>query len=167
MAFCRHYGLSSAGLSFRLVMGIHKEYVLFGLHLHKEVCGNYAMWKEIMLDMYGEKASAHIIDIRRWVIGVDVPDGPLFYKKPNCWEFMGCGCVDESSCPAMSYQDTHGVHGGVNGGRACWSIPGTRCGSSIQTTPEQKRETCSECDFHISVKSEEGAMFSILPIGGR
>jgi len=147
-------------------MGIHKEYVQYGLYLHNTVSGGYAMWKEIMQDVYGEKVNAHLIDIRRWVIGVDVPDGPLFYRKPNCWEFMGCGCVEESSCPAMSNQDTHGVNGGVNGGRACWSIPGTRCGKAVQKGPQQKMETCSECDFLISVKREEGAGFVSLPIGG-
>ena len=147
-------------------MGIHKEYVLFGLYIHNTVKCGYAMWKEVMLDMYGEKVSTHIIDIRRWVIGVDVPDGPLFYKKPNCWEFMNCGNAEASSCPVIISKDTHGVNGGVNGGRACWSIPGTRCGNTIQTSQERKIDTCSECDFLASVKAEEGSEFARLNFGG-
>lgn len=140
-------------------MGIHKEFILSGLYLHTTVSGDYDIWKEKMLEIYGDKASRHLIDVRRWVLGSIEKEGPIFYRQPNCWEFMGCGNGEDAHCPARSHKRIHGLHGGINGGRACWLVPGTRCGKSVQTTMEQKQEVCSECDFLLAVKQEEGDCF--------
>ena len=48
----------------------------------------------------------------------------------NCWEYWGCGresggvnAIEEGVCPAARETRLDGVHGGRNGGRACWAVP--------------------------------------------
>ncbi|MCZ7583707.1 MAG: hypothetical protein M5R36_10445 [Deltaproteobacteria bacterium] len=50
----------------------------------------------------------------------------------NCWEFVRCGREPGGNraeklgvCPTAVARPLHGVHGGVNGGRACWTVAGT------------------------------------------
>ncbi len=91
--------------------------------------------------------------------------GPRAGKK-NCWEYSDCCKQVHGSlsgalgvCPAALESRLDGIHGGRNGGRACWVVPGTHCRGQVQDTPEQKRETCRQCGFYAAVRFEEGILF--------
>ena len=85
-------------------------------------------------------------------------------KALNCWEYMLCGReiggghVDECGvCPAATDTTLTGIHGGKNGGRACWAVAGTVCEGNIQCSFARKgRNSCGRCDFYHIVKKEEG-----------
>lgn len=86
--------------------------------------------------------------------------------KINCWEHMKCGREVGGSksselgvCPAYSEKRLNGIHGGQNGGRACWAIAGTFCGGKVQGTFAEKEGTCLTCDFYKMVKDEEYGEF--------
>jgi len=88
--------------------------------------------------------------------------------KLNCWEFKKCGREIGGGnarvlglCPAATFQPLHGVHGGMNGGRACWVVAGTLCDNKVQGTFAQKHRDCSSCDFHEMVMAEEGDNFLV------
>jgi hypothetical protein len=49
------------------------------------------------------------------------------------------------------------MHGGINGGRICWSVLHTRCFGSVQSNYASKMKTCLDCPFYKLVKSEEGS----------
>ncbi len=66
------------------------------------------------------------------------------------------------TCPALSEKRFDGVHGGINGGRACWIIAHTMCCDAVQGTCEDKYETCAACDFYQSVMEEEDEFFEPL-----
>jgi hypothetical protein len=74
--------------------------------------------------------------------------------KKNCWEFMGC---KKELCAAHSEKRLNGIHGGINAGRACWVVAGTRCGGQVQGDYAQKIGNCMKCDFYLDVAKEEGA----------
>lgn len=84
-------------------------------------------------------------------------------RKTNCWEFTGCRkkktddrFLGRRKClvPEMSMYD--GMHGGKNAGRACWLVADTTCNGDLQLTFSHKLTTCSQCDFYLKVKEEEG-----------
>lgn len=75
--------------------------------------------------------------------------------KKNCWEVLAC---KKDGCPAHFERRLDGIHGGVNAGRSCWVVAGTRCGGKIQGSHAQKIGNCMKCEFYISVVQEEGAM---------
>jgi len=84
------------------------------------------------------------------------------HVKMNCWEFKKCGrqpgghkAAELGICPATTYQELDGTHGGKNAGRACWSIAGSLCGGKIQGTYAQKLHNCWRCEFMNAVKKEE------------
>jgi hypothetical protein len=83
--------------------------------------------------------------------------------KLNCWEFKKCErqpdgekVGDLGVCPATTEERLDGVHGGKNGGRACWVVAGSMCGGKLQGTFANKYENCKVCDFYKVVKEEEG-----------
>ena len=76
--------------------------------------------------------------------------------KLNCWEFLKCTKED---CPAKSEKRLNSVHGGINAGRTCWVVAGTRCKGEIQGEFAQKQENCNNCEFYKAVRSEEGMVF--------
>ena len=70
-------------------------------------------------------------------------------SKLNCWEFKGCGREPNGSkvedlgvCPSSTENRLDGVHGGMNGGRACWVVGGTMCGGEFQGTFAHKYKDC-------------------------
>ncbi len=77
-------------------------------------------------------------------------------KKCNCWEIKKCGKTDDLPCPAHRETKLHGVHGGINAGRACWVVAGTLCGGEEQGTFAKKHRDCEKCDFYGHVRREEG-----------
>ncbi len=80
--------------------------------------------------------------------------------QPNCWEYMRCGlrpgvdATDGLSCSAPTETRLDGIHGGVNGGRACWALAGTTCNGSEQDAFAQKRE-CTSCSFYKVVVQQQ------------
>lgn len=87
-------------------------------------------------------------------------------KKLNCWEFKNCGrheggdkVAELGICPAYSESKLDGVHGGTNGGRACWILKNTLCGGNLQSNLAVKLGQCVACEFYKSVMGvEEGAL---------
>lgn len=91
----------------------------------------------------------------------------------NCWEFKNCGrepggakVTELGVCPAATETKVDGVHGGANGGRACWAIAGTFCGGEVQGSYASKLANCMACDFYKVIMKEEGdrylGVFKIL-----
>ena len=85
--------------------------------------------------------------------------------KLNCWEFKKCGRQpgghNENQlgvCSAATEEKADGVHGGANGGRACWVISGTLCGGKPQGSFASKMGACEKCDFYKQVHAEEGVV---------
>ncbi len=83
-------------------------------------------------------------------------------KKLNCWEFNQCGrepggsnAQEHGACPASIEKRLDGVHGGKNGGRACWVVEGTLCDGKKQGSFSKKYDHCMSCDFCKMVKDEE------------
>lgn len=83
--------------------------------------------------------------------------------KHNCWEVKICGrqmggdkVSEFGECPASRAFNIHGVHQGINGGRACWAIAGTFCGGKVQGVFAGKMRGCAECDFFHQALAEEG-----------
>jgi hypothetical protein len=81
--------------------------------------------------------------------------------KINCWEFKKCGrepggvkSEELGVCLAAITEAVDGVHGGKNGGRACWAVCGTLCGGEVQGTFADKIGNCKVCDFYKLVWEE-------------
>ena len=85
--------------------------------------------------------------------------------KKNCWEVKACErcttILGDDSCPVCKESKLNGVHGGVNGGRACWTISHTKCEGTTQGTFGNKFVNCMECDFYNLVKAEEESSFQL------
>jgi hypothetical protein len=87
-------------------------------------------------------------------------------KKQNCWEFKKCGrepgglnTKEFGECPASTEEKLNGINSGTNGGRSCWALSGTLCGSKVQGTFASKLRNCKSCKFYQMVKDEEGSEF--------
>src|SRR5450756_1298959 len=85
--------------------------------------------------------------------------------KKNCWEVKACerftSILGDASCPVCKETKLHGIHGGVNGGRACWTIPHTKCGGITQGRFGNKFANCRECNFYNMVRNEEKGAFQL------
>jgi hypothetical protein len=93
-------------------------------------------------------------------------------EKLNCWEYRQCGREPGGriykilgGCPAATETRTDGVNGGVNGGRICWAIAGTKGtgNRSCSLTFSEKITDCVLCDFYQKVFREEDD-FEIYPL---
>lgn len=89
-------------------------------------------------------------------------------KRQNCWEFKECGREVGGSrarelgiCAAALEIRLDDVHGGLNGGRACWVVAGTYCGGKAQGEFVQKYHDCKDCDFYRRVMEEDGHRFEL------
>ncbi len=74
-------------------------------------------------------------------------------EKKNCWDVMECTKED---CPAKVEEKLNGIHDGINAGRTCWVVAGTRCKGEVQGEYAQKFQNCSTCKFYLQVREEEG-----------
>ncbi|PLX82734.1 MAG: hypothetical protein C0616_01535 [Desulfuromonas sp.] len=86
--------------------------------------------------------------------------------KKNCWEHFNCGREPEGenegelgTCPASTETRIDGTNAGTNGGRACWAVTKTLCGSEAQGNIVEKMSKCLECEFRKLVLHEEGVEF--------
>ncbi len=72
-------------------------------------------------------------------------------------------------CPASICGELHGIHGGINAGRACWVVTGDLCANKMAGIFVSKLKSgCLRCDFFNLVmldeeKKEEG--FSVTLLG--
>lgn len=85
-------------------------------------------------------------------------------SRENCWEFKACGrepggakTAELGVCPASTMTAANGMHGGKNGGRACWAIVGTLCKGQVQDSMAAKLHHCVGCEFRAAVTVDEGA----------
>lgn len=92
--------------------------------------------------------------------------------KQNCWELKNCGrtpggakAAELGVCPAAVDSGLHGINGGKNGGRICWSVTGTLCGGKVQGVFALKRLSCMTCDFYVTVRAQEASGFTLLRPG--
>ena len=82
--------------------------------------------------------------------------------KQNCWELKKGGREpmgvnhDLGVCPAAMETRLDSIHGGKNGGRACWVVAGTLCDKQVQGSFAKKYVNCEKCDFYGLVLDEEG-----------
>ena len=88
-------------------------------------------------------------------------------KRLNCWEVLNCGQGPdnpESACPVPFAVDKDGINSGLNGGRYCWTFPGTQCLCGVQGTFARKYEECLACEFFKMVDLEQGPDFTFIDV---
>lgn len=92
----------------------------------------------------------------------------------NCWEVRDCGrgpggakVAEFGVCRASVATELHGVHGGVNGGRACWGVIGTVCDGRRQESIADKLAFCVGCTFRDAVEREEESLLGPQDIASR
>ncbi|MCB9653433.1 MAG: hypothetical protein H6729_04775 [Deltaproteobacteria bacterium] len=80
----------------------------------------------------------------------------------NCWQVKKCGreiggarAKELGVCSAATEKRLAGIHGGQNGGRACWVLTGTLCGGKVQGSYAAKLSNCMACEFYQQVQKEE------------
>ena len=94
-------------------------------------------------------------------------------RRINCWDVLKCGRQPgghsahlDGPCPAVVDTEADGVNSGTNGGRICWAISGTFCGTEVEGAEAAKFLSCFSCDFFSQVLQEEGlANFKLLKPG--
>ena len=94
-------------------------------------------------------------------------------RRVNCWDILKCGREPGGSkeqldgpCPAAIDTNADGTNSGTNGGRVCWAISGTFCGTEVDGSEATKLLSCLTCDFFTLVLQEEGlANFKLLKPG--
>ena len=86
--------------------------------------------------------------------------------KLNCWQVKKCGrepgglkVAEFGVCPAATETALNETNEGHNGGRACWVIAGTLCGSKVQGSYAAKLANCMQCEFFKQVAAEQGPTF--------
>ncbi|MBF0626749.1 MAG: hypothetical protein HQL91_00870 [Magnetococcales bacterium] len=92
-------------------------------------------------------------------------------EKQNCWDFFNCtrsrhgARMDGTPCPVSLTTAYTGFNGGMDAGRACWTIEGTFCTESKCGPGDDrggfgfKKDHCDSCAFKAKVKAEEGENF--------
>jgi len=95
-------------------------------------------------------------------------------KLKNCWEVMNCERYPGSAnveklglCPAAAPNEYDGINRGKQGGRFCWAMAGTLCGSKIQGTYADKLMDCLNCNFLKLVNQEEDRHFILSPVDAK
>lgn len=151
-------------------MSLLKDFVSRGIYYQSIGITDYVRWSEKMLDYWGYGIAPYVKDIRKWSVAIQNSSGMNKAAKLNCWQFMGCRLEKRDGllcaikgpgiCPVLSEKNFDGVHGGINGGRACWIVSNTMCYGKTQGTYEEKYETCTTCDFYRSVLEEEDYLMS-------
>ncbi len=94
-------------------------------------------------------------------------------QKLNCWEIKKCGREPGGAnssrlgiCSAAADTASNGINGGKNGGRVCWTIAGTFCGSAVDCKFAGQQASCMACDVFRQTKAEEGPGFSMMKSAG-
>ncbi len=143
-------------------MGFVKSIVCEGVS-HYDRLQDYALWERRMIESMGPEVRCILRDAFQWVlIYAQKKQGALEHKR-NCWDVMRCGQSPDNGkrprkrCPACTELFLNGIHGGKNGGRACWALSETTCGGKRQGSFEKKQHICRACPFYSQVMQEEGS----------
>lgn len=88
--------------------------------------------------------------------------------RQNCWQYKQCGRgpggekeKELGICAAATELRLNGIHGGMNGGRACWVVAGTFCQGKASGSFAQKYNDCKDCDFYKKVLTEDCNNFKL------
>ncbi len=66
----------------------------------------------------------------------------------------GHAAAEAGVCPVSVCEELNGIHGGKNGGRACWAIDDSLCPDVLRGA-SKTFTGCWKCDFYQRVKTEE------------
>jgi hypothetical protein len=147
-------------------MGSFKYLLERGVYHLKRGVQDFEEWSGLMVSEEGIAVQYHLEKIFQWsLVAASIRAGPQ-KMKINCWEFHGCVSGGKhndrlSTCPAYIETRMNGIHGGVNGGRACWIVAGETCRSNMQKSGGRIPGSCQSCDFFKLVVREEGIDFVI------
>jgi hypothetical protein len=143
-------------------MGYVKRIVFEGI-LHYNRGRDYSEWEQRMVQNLGPEVRCFLRDAFQWAIIYSQKHLGTIEGKLNCWDVMRCGNRPDNGkrprkrCPACNESLLNGIHGGMNGGRACWAINGTLCGGTRQKRFDKKQNMCRSCTFFQNVQREESA----------
>lgn len=130
---------------------------------------DFETWSRRMQSEEGDDVNPYLERIFQWsVLSYALKTGSKDMKQ-NCWEFYGCTISKRrtllgrrKTCPAYRETRLHGIHGGKNGGRACWIAAAPFCRLHMEKTRGRAWMTCQACDFYRMVQNEEG-VHHIIP----
>lgn len=149
-------------------MAILKEMLAVGAYYIEHGVSNFDSWSKLMIDDFGTNARPFLKNVMEWSIVMAHKKEERLHVKRNCWDFCGCGKQGDGNhgeepgiCPAFLETKLNGIHGGKNGGRACWMVAGTKCGSRIKRIFVPKFIVCKICDFRKTVIHEESQNFVV------
>jgi hypothetical protein len=139
-----------------------KRYVSFGCRQLGLSGADRELWSKRMVARFGAQILPQLPEIRDWSLILQSRSrGPIPDRK-NCWEFMACGKEEGGKragrlgiCPASTATGLHAIHGGMNAGRACWTIEGTLCRKNSPESLGEKKAFCQSCSFYRVFLSEE------------
>jgi hypothetical protein len=143
-------------------MGRVKTLIAVGFQHLERTGADAALWSQRMMDEFGRFIEPQLPEIRQWALVLhNIAQGPRSDRK-NCWEFTACGrekggkhASRKGACPASTETRLHTIHGGVNAGRACWTIDGTLCRGGAPDSRAEKKMACSSCSFYHALLQEE------------
>jgi hypothetical protein len=143
-------------------MGVFKSIVSRGAYFIEMGASDLDVWSQLMISDLGRNVKPALNEVRQWSLIIVQKKAGAQSTKINCWDYKGCGSNINSNrlqgvnvCPAFSDTSFNGINGGRNGGRSCWKIPCTLCGSMIQRSVVPKSLACKFCDFKNFVLNEE------------
>ena len=147
-------------------MSILKHVLATGAYYVRSEVRDFDAWSQLMIDDCGPAIKPFLEVIMEWSRVMDARRSPDLGRKTNCWEFFECGRQKGGRhikklgvCPASVEASLDRIHGGRNGGRACWVVEGTVCGGTVAGNFSRKYPLCLSCDFFKVVREEEGSGF--------
>lgn len=139
-----------------------KEWIAIGANHIERGAVELETWRSRVRSEVGHGVEPYLPEIWQWALIMMYHNRGRTYGKINCWEVMKCGKTGlgirgrfQEICPARLEARLDGIHGGRNGGRACWVIENTLCGGKRPETTEVKRAGCASCKFFLQVHAEE------------
>jgi len=144
-------------------MSVLKEIAAWGAD-HIETGNNdFDSWSQVMINEVGPNVKPFLREIRQWSLIIAQRKAGARAMKMNCWDYQQCGREANGSrvrklgiCPVYLFPGLDGIHGGKNGGRACWIIRDVTCGSTLQRMFIPHCLACFSCHFRRSVMNDEG-----------
>lgn len=144
-------------------MSVLKELVARGVEYLDAGGPGFDPWARSMRREFGPLKEQDLREVRQWSLLLAQQRAGARPGRTNCWEFTSCGreihgmhSREHGVCPAALESRLDGLHGGENGGRTCWLIEGTLCGTSAEQSRHGKRTLCERCRFHAMVRETEG-----------
>lgn len=145
-------------------MSVLKELVARGVEYLDAGGPDFETWARNMRRDFGPLKEQDLREVRHWSLLLAQQRAGARRGRTNCWEFTSCGreihgrhSHEHGICPAALESRLDGIHGGKNGGRACWVVDGTLCGASARPSRQEKQALCSRCRFYEMVRDTEGA----------